>query len=126
MVRPMTRRRDSLLEALELFRRIHPAISIIHVLAFLYICENEGLNVSELAALCQTTCATASRTAHAMADHATDAEHIHTPLVELRPNPRNPKGRLIFLTDAGLALRDRLDQLIARRDPIRPPARAAA
>jgi DNA-binding MarR family transcriptional regulator len=122
----MTRRRDSLLEALELFRRIHPAISIIHVLAFLYVCENEGLNVSELAALCQTTCATASRTAHALASGGGEAAAINTALVELRTNPRNPKGRLLFLTEAGLRLRDRLDHLIARRDPIQPPARAAA
>ncbi len=123
----MIRRRDSLLEALETFRSVHPAISTIHVLAFLYICENEGLNVSELADLCQTTCATASRTAHALGRSQKGSNGAVTPpLVEIRPNPRNPKGRVIFLTPAGARICDQLDGLIASRVPIRPPVRRAA
>lgn len=122
----MTRRRDSLLEALEVFRRVHPAISIIHVLAFLYVCENEGLNVSELAGLCRTTCATASRTAHSLSEGLEDAAGLISPLVEIRPNPRNPKGRLLFLAPAGRSLRDELDRIIARCDPILPAALRAA
>ena len=123
----MIRRRDSLLEAIETFRAAHPAISTVHVLAFLYICENEGLNVSELAELCRTTCATASRTAHALgrAQKAVGGG-LTPPLVEIRPNPKNPKGRVIFLTAAGGRLRDQLDALIADAAPIRPPARRAA
>lgn len=123
----MIRRRDSLLEALEAFRAVHPAISIVHVLAFLYVCENEGLNVSELAELCQTTCATASRTAHALARPQRGMKGDIIPaLVDIRPNPRNPKGRIIGLTDAGLQVRETLDALIASRVPIQPPARRAA
>ena len=123
----MIRRRDSLLEAVEAFRAVHPAISVIHVLAFLYICENEGLNISELADLCQTTCATASRTAHAMGRSSKAADGTLTPpLVEIRPNPRNPKGRVIYLTEAGSRLCERLEALIALGAPIRQPARRAA
>ena len=98
-----------------------------HALAFLYICENQGLNVSELADLCRTTCATASRTAHALARSQKRADGGTTPpLVDIRPNPKNPKGRVIFLTPAGSRLCDELDALIADATPIRTPARRAA
>ena len=42
-----TRRRSSLLEALELFRAEDPNTRLSTVLAFLYLCENEGFCVSE-------------------------------------------------------------------------------
>jgi len=123
----MIRRRDSLLEALEVFREVHPPISTVHALAFLYICENQGLNISELADLCRTTCATASRTAHALGRSQKRADGGFTPpLVEIRPNPKNPKGRVVFLTPAGSKLCDQLDALIADAAPIRAPARRAA
>lgn len=123
----MIRQRDSLLEAIEAFRAVHPPISIVHILAFLYVCENEGLNVSELADLCQTTCATASRTAHALGrGQKTVTGAPVAPLVEIRPNPRNPKSRLIYLTRTGQDLREQLDALIASRVPIRLPIPRAA
>jgi DNA-binding MarR family transcriptional regulator len=110
----MPRRRDSLLEALEAFRHAHPVISVMNLLAFLYIGENEGLNVTELAALCQTTCATASRTVRSLSGR--DGEG--PALVEARTNPKNAIGRVIYLTGAGRRLRTHLDQILARRTPI--------
>ena len=41
------RRRNTVLEALERMRKIEPQLNLMHVLTFLYICENEGLNVSD-------------------------------------------------------------------------------
>lgn len=124
----MPRRRDSLLEALELLRAAEPAISLTHTLAFLYICENEGLNVSELAAVCRMTIATASRTARALtAPGAPDSLRPAAGWVESRPNPTDSKGRVLFLTEQGAQLRDQLDLIIRERQTIVvPPANAEA
>ena len=43
------RPRDSLLEALALFRDLNPTITVNEIITFLYTCENEGLSVQELA-----------------------------------------------------------------------------
>jgi DNA-binding MarR family transcriptional regulator len=119
-ISPLPRRRDSLLEALELLRSAEPAISLTHTLAFLYICENEGLNVSELAAVCRMTIATASRTARALtAPGAPDSLRPSPGWVESRPNPTDSKGRVLFLTEEGCRLRDRLDRIIRDRQTIK-------
>jgi DNA-binding MarR family transcriptional regulator len=119
----LPRRRDSLLEALETLRAAEPAVSLTHTLALLYICENEGLNVSELAAVCRMTIATASRTARALtAPNAPDSLRPSAGWVESRPNPSDSKGRVLFLTEAGRRLRDQLDLIIRERQPIVTPA----
>ncbi|MBF0665145.1 MAG: MarR family transcriptional regulator [Brevundimonas sp.] len=105
---PPTRRRNALLEALELFRDADPNTRLSTVLAFLYLCENEGFCVSELAAAAGMTLATASRAARSLT--APDAPGALPPalgLAELRPIG---KVRALHLTAAGRALRDRLDR----------------
>lgn len=115
----MPRRRDSVLEALEILRAAEPAISLTHTLAFLYICENEGLNISELASVCRTTIATASRTARALtAKGAPDSLKPAAGWVESRPNPTDSKGRVLFLTETGRQLRARIDAVIRACQPI--------
>ncbi len=115
----LPRRRDSVLEALEILRGAEPAISLTHTLAFLYICENEGLNISELAVICRTTIATASRTARALtAKSAPDSLKPGAGWVESRTNPTDSKGRVLFLTEAGRQLRARIDIVIRARQPI--------
>jgi DNA-binding MarR family transcriptional regulator len=107
------RRRNSVLECLERCRRQNRPMSLSHVLAFLYIAENQGLNVTELADICRTTTATASRTARAMLDEgAMDALPPFFGLVEARPNPQDSKGRVLFLTTTGEQLRNEIDGLI--------------
>lgn len=119
----MPRRRDSVLEALETLRKAEPAISLTHTLAFLYICENEGLNVSELAEICRTTIATASRTARALtAPGARDSLKPSTGWVASRRNPSDAKGRVLFLTDKGRQLRERIDGVIRAGQTIAQPA----
>lgn len=115
----MPRRRDSVLEALEILRGAEPAISLTHTLAFLYICENEGLNISELACICRTTIATASRTARALtAKSSADSLKPAAGWVESRPNPTDSKGRVLFLTETGRQLRARIDVVIRASQPI--------
>lgn len=110
------RRRNALLEALEFFRCEDPNTRLSTVLAFLYLCENEGFCVSELAAAAGMTLATASRAARSLA--SPDAPGALPPalgLAELRPQG---KVRALHLTPAGRALRDRLDETIVRATTI--------
>jgi DNA-binding MarR family transcriptional regulator len=113
------RRRNCLLECLERCRRLSRPMSLSHVLAFLYIAENQGLNVTELADICRTTTATASRTARAMlVEGAADCLPPYFGLVEARPNPQDSKGRVLFLTERGRLLREELDEVIREGVPI--------
>lgn len=113
---PPARRRNALLEALELFRGKDANTRLSTVVAFLYLCENEGFCVSELAAAADMTLATASRAARSLT--APDAPGALPPalgLAELRPRG---KVRALHLTEAGRALRDRLDQTIVHATTI--------
>ena len=108
------RRRNTVLEALERMRKVEPQLNLMHVLTFLYICENEGLNVSELAQVCRTTRASASRNARGLAERAAAGSLApHVGLVEVRPNPESPHGRVLHLTRTGRRMRDEIDALIA-------------
>ena len=113
---PPSRRRNALLEALEFFRSEDPNTRLSTVLAFLYLCENEGFCISELAAAAGMTLATASRAARSLA--APDAPGALPPalgLAELRPQG---KVRALHLSPAGRVLRDRLDETIVRATTI--------
>lgn len=104
------RRRNSVLEAVEAFQREDPAVTLFHLRAFLYVCENEGLSISELAQVCRTTCATASRTVQALgARRRSPGAVAVVPLVETRASHGDSKQRQVFLTTAGEQLRERLD-----------------
>jgi len=114
----MARRRNSLLQALEQFRTLDPGLVITDLVVFLYICENEGLNVKELAAVARLTEATASRRARALGEP--DAPGAMAPSVGLVEAYQGDDGRarLIFLTDKGRKMRDQLQRIIAAADPI--------
>jgi DNA-binding MarR family transcriptional regulator len=120
----VARRRNSLLQALERFRSLDPGLVITDLLVFLYICENEGLNVKELAKVSCLTEATASRRARALG--AADAPGAMAPAVGLVEAFQGDDGRarLLYLTEKGRRMRDHLQQLISRADPITPRARS--
>lgn len=121
------RRRNTVLEAMERFRRLNEDLNISAVLAFLYICENEGLNMCELAQVCRIAEATASRVARRLASPTTPgALPPGAGLVELRTNPFDQRGKLLFLTPAGIALRDSIDGLIQEAVPIATSAEPKA
>jgi DNA-binding MarR family transcriptional regulator len=114
------RRRNAVLQAIELLRRLDPAINLSQVRAFLYICENEGLSVSELAELLAMTRATGSRVVHSIARDAPGDAGSAVGLVGLSPSERGEPLKSIRLTAAGRHMRDRLDAIIAQADPIAP------
>jgi hypothetical protein len=111
------RRRNALLEALERFRGLDPNATLLETLAFLYTCENEGLSISELAIVCRTSLASASRTARRLAGEARGPGPA-TPLVSVRTRAEAGAARTLHLTVEGAALRDLFDALIAEAAPI--------
>jgi DNA-binding MarR family transcriptional regulator len=116
------RRRDAVLAALETFRRIHPAISLTSVRAFLYVAENPGINVTELALACDLTDAGASRVARALAGPGIDRPLPPSlDLLACETNAIDPRERLLRLSPRGQALVERIEQLIAAQTPIRLP-----
>ncbi len=124
--RPPPRRRNSCLQALEEIRTLSQAATLKDVVAFLYVCENEGINLRELAQVCGFTDSTASRTARSLAPHG--AAGALTPalgLIELRTDPRDDRSRTLHLTDLGRGLRDRIDRLIAEARPVQIRMEAA-
>jgi DNA-binding MarR family transcriptional regulator len=120
------RRRNAILQTVEDFRRLHPTGTLTHLSAFLYICENEGLNVSELAELCGATRATASRVAAALGPLEPGAVQDGLGLIRASRSPRERHSKLLFLTDAGRAFAREVDALILDGRTIAPPPRNAA
>lgn len=119
----MKRRRDTVLQALESFRALHPGLTLTHLVVFLYAAENEGVTLSELAGVGGMSLATASRAARALtAQDELDSLPPHTPLLHVRPNPANSNGRIVRLSAQGRALIGRLDALIAAPVLIHPRA----
>ena len=117
--RAAPRRRNSCLQALEEVRSLSRAATLKDVVAFLYVCENEGINLRELAQVSGLTHSTASRTARSLA--APGAAKTLPPAlgwIELRPDPRDDRGRTLHLTEQGRRLRSRIDQLIAEARPV--------
>lgn len=114
----MARRRNSLLQALETFRAMDPGLVITDLVVFLYVCENEGLNVKELAQVSRLTEATASRRARALGEP--DAPGAMAPSVGLVEAFQGDDGRarLIYLTERGRQVRDQLQEVIGAADPI--------
>lgn len=122
------RARDSLLEAMLAFKALDPRVSLNEVVAFLHICENEGLTVQQLAEVAGLTQSTASRSLRALGP--ADSPWAQPPalgLVQAYLNPCDGRSHVIHLTERGRALRERLDGLIRQGVTIaedRPMARA--
>jgi hypothetical protein len=122
-----SRRRNAVLDALELLRRHGPSINLSQVRAFLYVCENEGLSVSELAELLSTTRATGSRVARSMGcESAPDSLSPYLGLVCLAGSDNGDPLKAIRLTDVGRRLQARIDDIISRAEPIKRDPREAS
>ncbi len=119
----MARRRNSFLQLLETFRELHPGLVVADLIAFLYICENEGLNITELAQLGRFTGATASRRARALAGpNAPSPRPPSLDLVEIFEGGDDARARQIFLTAKGRAMRDAIAEMIGAAIPLAQPA----
>lgn len=104
-----------LLEALGVFKRLDPRISVNEIIAFLYTCENEGLSVQDLARLGGLTQSTASRSLRSLGRPESPwAEPPALGLVDAYLNPNDGRSHVAHLTDAGRDLREQLNQIIVR------------
>jgi DNA-binding MarR family transcriptional regulator len=120
------RPRNTLLAALHLFKTLDARVSVNEIMAFLYVCENEGLTVQDLAVVGHLTQSTASRSLRALGP--ADSEWSLQPalgLVRAYLHPNDGRSHVVQLTDLGLDMRERLDGLIRQAEPI-VRARAAA
>ena len=108
-------------------RALSEAATLKDVVAYLYVCENEGINLRELAQVCRFTDSTASRTAASLA--AAGAPGALPPalgLIEVRRDSRDDRSRTLHLTEKGRRLRDRVELLIAEAHPVRPASGVSA
>ena len=113
------RDRDSLLQALLLLKDIDPRINVNEIVAFLYVCENEGLSIQELAFVARLTQSTASRSVRALGPPDSDwalppATGLLTPYL----NPSDGRSHVLHLSDRGREVRARLDEIIHKASPI--------
>lgn len=107
------RRRNTVLAALEQFRKVSPDVSLGHILVFLYVCENELLSVTEIAIACGFNTPTASRTTRGMfGRNQPGALPPYMGLLEFAPDRSVGNAKAVRLTEGGRALRARLDSLI--------------
>lgn len=118
------RRRNTLLAGLVLLKKLAPDITLSEMLAFLYVAENPGVRVKDLAALMETTDATASRASRSLlAPDDPGAREPGRGWLLMASNGREAVSRHLYLTEAGVELVRRLDVLIESARPIgtRPP-----
>src|ERR1700761_507480 len=109
----MARQRNAVLAALELVRRRYPDLNLVGLRTLLYIAENPGVNVVELAELCGTTTATASRTTRALLpEGVAEALSPKLGLVADRAARLVVRDRSFVLTESGHALLEEIDAII--------------
>jgi DNA-binding MarR family transcriptional regulator len=118
-VAPRLRRRNSMLEGMELFRSVRTQRSFSALILFLYACENEGLTFTELAELAGMPIASASRLIRSLLGHHDRANQaVDPPLFEVQMSPSDARIKAIVLSEEGRAMRDAFESLIAAARPI--------
>lgn len=117
---PPGRRRNSLLAGLELFRALNGAsLGLTHFLTFLYVCENEGLSITELAVVARLSTATASRSIRGLARKGSlSSLPPYAGLIEVRALGPQVNSRTLVLTDRGRELRSALEAIIREAAPV--------
>lgn len=119
MTEGQERRRNSLLACLTLLRKLAPDITVSEMLAFLYVAENAGVRVKELAELMLTTQATASRAVRALVTKGSPgALPPSRGWVVMSSNDREKISRHLYLTALGAEITEQLDARIRRAQPI--------
>ncbi|MET0273120.1 MAG: MarR family winged helix-turn-helix transcriptional regulator [Phenylobacterium sp.] len=119
------RPRNAVLAAMHLFKALGARVSVNEIVAFLYVCENEGLTVQELADVARLTQSTASRSVRALGPAGSAwAQPPALGLVEAYLNPNDGRSHVIHLSEQGRDVRDRLDAIIREAVPIAEEPRA--
>jgi DNA-binding MarR family transcriptional regulator len=104
--------RQTLIEALALFRSLNASITVNEIATFLHVCDREGLTIQQLADAAQMTEPTASRSIRSFGPPGSEwARAPACGLVEAFLNPSDGRSRVLHLTAGGRAVRDRLDAI---------------
>ena len=114
------RRRNAILEGMIQLRKISPTINLTGAIAFFYIAENAGINISELAELTNVELSTASRIVKSLAQSDCSAAQTaqRRGLIEIYDNLHDGRGRVLHLSAAGAELCASLDEVITHATPI--------
>lgn len=100
----------TLFRAIEAMRAASGRLTLRQAIAFLCICESEGLSLQELAFVSRLSKQTASLAVKFMA--AKDSEHQAAPLLRLEKHPSDARLLQVFLDDGGRSLRDEINAAI--------------
>jgi DNA-binding MarR family transcriptional regulator len=106
------RQRSTVLAAVEIFRKLNTPHSLNAATVFLYVCENEGVNTTELAHLCHLSVASVCKIAKAFSTPEAGS------LIEFAGTFADKRLKMVYLTPSGRALRTELDTLIKAARPI--------
>lgn len=117
----MIRKRDTLLASLEYFRADGHHLVLNNLITFLYVAENSGITIKDMARLAQLSLPTASRAVRPFIDTGRPDPWRMSGLVGLAESPDDGRSRLLFLTDKGRAVVAKLDSFIREARPINPP-----
>jgi DNA-binding MarR family transcriptional regulator len=102
-------------------RAAYPSFTLRQALAFLYVCENEGLSLKELSIVSRVNSQTLSPAMKALAEGTPNGA-----LLNLRGDPADRRLMLLYPSGPGRLLRDAIDaEILARRSVRLSPARAS-
>lgn len=100
----------TLFRAIEAMRAASGRLTLRQAIAFLCVCESEGLSLQELAFVSRLSKQTASLAVKFMA--AKDSEHQAAPLLRLERHPSDARLLQVFLDEGGRSLRDEINAAI--------------
>ena len=103
----------TLIQVLEVLRRLDPDMPIQYVLSFLTVAQNEGLSIRELSERLGIAQSSASRNVAALSRWRGTGKPGHG-LVLSREDPRERRRKVVTLTAGGRALVEELGDLLAR------------
>jgi DNA-binding MarR family transcriptional regulator len=109
-------RENTLFTAVGAMRAACPKLTLRQAILFLYVCENEGLSLHELAFVSRVGDATTSRGVKMLSTE--DPELMPAPLLRVEPHPGDKRVILIYLTERGEALKAEIAGAIDRRRSI--------
>jgi len=115
-------RENTLFQAVGALRNACPRLTLRQAILFLYVCENEGLSLHELAFVSRVGDATTSRGVKMLSTD--DPELMPAPLLRVQPHPADRRVILIYLTEQGEALRAAIAGAIDQRQTIAVAAAA--
>ena len=107
---------NTLFTAVEAMRAACPRLTLRQAILFLYVCENEGLSLHELAFVSRVGDASTSRGVKMLS--STDPDLIPAPLLRVQPHPGDKRVVLISLTEQGEALKGEIARAIDQRRTI--------